>query len=330
MKVRSDFNKVNHLVLPYPRGFGNEYEKLTRFFEDLIQLIPDEIHQYIIVNNKNAGEIIKLMNPTKDIDTICIDGFNEIWLRDIIGFPVGNRIVKPIFKPTYYRNVYTYEYLSELDYQTRAIIHHLTGTNAIDMPLVLDGGNLISNGDIGILTDKVLNDNNRFDNEQIRTIIREYLGIESVFMELSKNDLLGHSDGYVSFLNENVLLVSEYPNKEFLIDDINCVNKFIDQTVIKELMIKRIKDRPIDEKVNSKHNTSDDYLLSARGNYINFLNLNNTIILPQYLLTTKMDSGFYNRSNIEILKKENVEVKVLACNDLSKLGGVLRCVSLTL
>jgi agmatine/peptidylarginine deiminase len=328
--IRSDFDKVNHLVLPYPRGFDNEYEKLVRFFEDLISLIPDDIHQYIIVNNKNAGEIIKLINPTKNIDTILIDGFNEIWLRDIIGFAKGDVIVKPIFKPTYYKNVYTDDFLSELDGQVVEIIKHLTGKEPIDMPLVMDGGNLITNGDIGIITDKCIRDNTDKSIEEINSIIYDYLGIEPVFIETSKSDLLGHSDGYVSFVNKQNILVSSYPEKIFLEHDKKCVEKIIDKIKIKNININRIKDRPIEEKAQSIYNSNNDFLLSARGNYVNFLNLGDTIILPQYNLTSSSETIFYNNINTQTLKDYGYDVNGLNCDSISKLGGVLRCLSFVL
>lgn len=324
--IRSDFDKVNHLVLPYPRGFDNEYENLTRFFEDLISLVPNDIHQFIIVNNRNAGEIIKLMYPKKNIDTILIDGFNEIWLRDILGFPMGDHIVKPIYKPSYYKNVYTEDYLFELDKQTDAIIQHITGKYPVKMPLILDGGNLITNGDIGIITDKCIRDNTDKSIAVINSTINDFLHIEAVFVETSKNDLLGHSDGYVSFLDNKTLVVSEYPNIPFLAADTTCVNKILDKFESKYDIV-RVQDRPIAEKVQSGYNTKTDYLFSARGIYINFLNLGSTIVMPNYDLTSSKESKYYNEINNSIINDRKYAVKNINSNLISSLGGVLRCLS---
>jgi agmatine/peptidylarginine deiminase len=325
--IRSDFDKVNHLILPYPRGFDNEYEKLVRFFEDLISIVPADIHQYIIVNNKAAGEIIKLMNPAKNIDTILIDGFDEIWLRDIIGFAKGNEIIKPIFKPTYYRNVYTDKFLTELDRQVGEIIQQITGKEPVNMPLVLDGGNLITNGEVGIITDKCIRDNTDNSIEEINSLIYDYLNIEPIFIETPKNDLLAHSDGYVSFIDKKNILVSSYPDKPFLESDKKCVEKIVNTLQEKKFNIHRILDRPIDEKAQSIYNMKNDYLLSARGNYVNFLNLNNTIILPQYNLTSIKESNYYNKNNARFFIDKKYSVNGLNCDFISKHGGVLRCLS---
>jgi hypothetical protein len=54
--IKTDYSKVKDLFLAYPKGFDKENDALSDFFEELIGLIPQEIHQYIIVNNKSAGE----------------------------------------------------------------------------------------------------------------------------------------------------------------------------------------------------------------------------------------------------------------------------------
>ena len=91
-------------------------------------------------------------------------------------------------------------------------------------------------------------------------------------------------------------------------------------------------DRPVYENVNkcccksSKHTSC---IYSARGNYINFLRINWTIILPEYTLPTKRETNFYNKMNQEILEGLGFEVMRINCDILSQFGGVLHCISFT-
>jgi len=210
--VKSDFSRKEKLFLAYPEGFSKEYEKLTPFYEELISLIPDNIHQYIIVKNQKAGDKIKKLFPDKNLETVLIYDFEEIWLRDIMGFFIGKKkIVKPIFKPDYFTKTYNKKYLQKLDRQVRQIIDKTIGLEIIDLPLVLDGGNVVSNGEIAIITDKIYRDNPTRKKEEVNELIEEYLKVKPFIIPQMHNDKLGHSDGYISFLKKYWILISEYP-----------------------------------------------------------------------------------------------------------------------
>ena len=55
--------------------------------------------------------------PDKVIFDIIIKDFNELWLRDLMGFNMDGRIIKPIYSPTYCIKRYDNEYLKLLDKQ---------------------------------------------------------------------------------------------------------------------------------------------------------------------------------------------------------------------
>src|SRR5687767_5699340 len=109
--IQSDFSKVKDLFLAYPFGFDKVYHSLIPFFDELIGLVPEDIHLYLIVNNRKAAKRLEDLFPNKNIDIIYIQGFYEPWLRDIMGFNCGDYIVKPRFMPDYYKDVYTGSYL---------------------------------------------------------------------------------------------------------------------------------------------------------------------------------------------------------------------------
>ena len=98
-----------------------------------------------------------------------------------------------------------------------------------------------------------------------------------------------------------------------------------------KLEVVELYDRPIDEIVPCEcyQKTKKACFYSARGNYINFLRLNNTIILPEYTLPTLRETKYYNNINKEILTQLGFQVKTINCDLLSKEGGSLHCLSYT-
>lgn len=326
--LKTDYSPTNSLILSYPKGFFKDYEALLPFYNELINIIPNDIKQYLIVNNEMAEYDLYKMFSHKNIQPILIEDFDDIWLRDILGFVSGNKIIKPIFKPDYYKNTYTATYLKELSKKIEEIIAKTIGYEIINIPLVMDCGNLITNGDIGFITDKIFRDNQDKDHWEIIEMIQVYFDIYPIFFETSKYDRLGHSDGYLAFLDKNTLCISEYPNLKFLKEDVKYLNKLerLIEAEDLELDLVKIFDRPVDEKAVYSDYHNGDLVYSARGNYINFLQINNNIVLPQFNLPTSKESQYYNSLNRKILSNHGKNVLPINTSNLSKLGGGIRCI----
>lgn len=331
--IKTEFSNINDLFLPYPKGFKDTSQSLNNFFKDLIGLIPKTIRQFIIVNNEMAGNEIKSYYPNKTIEIILIEGFNEIWLRDIIGFNTGtNRIFKPIYNPDYCNYIYTPDYLEKIDYQVKEIIDKSIKSEIVEIPLILDGGNFVSNGEIAFVTNKVIKDNST-SHDIIKNILSDYLGVKTIIIESNQNDKLSHSDGYLNFLDKKRICLSKYPKIDFLKEDISYLKRL--ESIIEEnsLDIITIFDRPIDEKVigggKTLHDKSKDCLSSARGIYVNFLILNNVIIMPEYSIPSYKNTMDYNAINKRILTDLGYDVISINCDSIGKLGGSIHCCSFT-
>ena len=118
----------------------------------------------------------------------------------------------------------------------------------------------------------------------------------------------------------------------YLSEDIDFINRLEEELKNAGVEIITLYDRPVNEGAincgcNGKKHSS--CLFSARGNYVNFLQINRTIILPEYTLPTKRETNFYNKVNQEILEGLGFEVKRINCDLLSKFGAVLHCISFT-
>ena len=64
-------------------------------------------------------------------------------------------------------------------------------------------------------------------------------------------------------------------------------------------------------------------LFSSRGNFLNFLRINNKIILPKYNLPTKKETQYYNITHQKTFNGLRFEVLRINCDVLSKFDAML-------
>lgn len=311
---------VSELLLVYPDNFPSYYSALKPFYLELYELIPSEIQLNIIVNNEQAREELK-NKVNRPFLPIVIKGFDEIWLRDFMGFFVNGEVMKPEFKPDYLSKINTIEKLKKINQYSNKAIEALN-LKMNDLDIVWDGGNLVTNGKIGFITDKILDDNKEYSTAEILSRIEYALAIKPVLVPTSKFDTLGHIDGYMSFLEEDKICISVYPDLPFLRSELKYLDKLREIAKKENLDIIDVKDNPVEERCI----VGKESIESVKGCYVNFLKLNNTIILPEFDLqsNSKIDNNNINRNVFENI---GYNVKSIDCTALSKLGGVLHCIS---
>jgi agmatine deiminase len=240
---------------------------------------------------------------------VCILGGGyaalDIWIRDW-GF------VEDVFfryAPDYAEGLYSRSAVI----RARQALVRRRGVHYRDIPVTLDGGNVIHNGSIAILTEKVLCDNAHLSRGEIESAIVS-LGFERVvFIPVEPGDEIGHSDGMCRFASERVLLVNDY------------------DTAAMFSFRRRLRRVLKNAKLNAElvplpwfcRARRFDGVPSAEGCYMNFLRLAQGVIVP----------GFGNRKDDkarEVLAAVTEgPVETVAATPLAKLGGVFNCISLT-
>jgi agmatine/peptidylarginine deiminase len=327
--VFTEYSKVNNLILAYPERYYNEYEKLTSFYDSLIDIIPNDIQLWLITNNNATKNKLENKYRYKKINVIGIKGWDEIWLRDCIGINTDNGIVKPYYHPQYCSLHRYRDYFENINKQSRIIIKECLQKRINYLPLVIDGGNFSNNDKTVFLTNKILDDNRELSKSEIINILQDFIPLRPEIIDRSENDSIGHTDGFLNFISNDKVLLANYPSLPFLKEDIQFIYQVRKKLEEENLEVIELYDRPIDEIVPCEcyRKTKKACFYSARGNYINFLRLNNTIILPEYTLPTLKETKYYNDSNKEILTNLGFQVKTINCDTLSKEGGSLHCLS---
>jgi agmatine/peptidylarginine deiminase len=313
MMVKTDFNQIKELYLVYPEGVGEmsksaeeSYSHLAKFYDNLIHLIPEKITIKLFTKSEKTAQRIKALG--NNIDVMVNSQISSIWIRDWSGFSNGKILFKPSFRPQYYYGGYK---LADRINQTAYSLHSFMGLDLKELPIVLDGGNFVSNGDIAIITNRILKDNKNLSKSSIESIIKDNLGVDPIFVDEMEDEATGHADGVFAFASKKDLIISQYPeswrekDREYLD---NQARKFKNMG----FEIHRILDFP--EILN----------MSAIGLFVNFLRLNDRIIMPTYSSVADRDI----EHNKKLLSQFG-EVTTIDCTDLASHGGVLHCISFT-
>lgn len=181
------------------------------------------------------------------------------------------------------------------------------------VPIVLDGGNIVHNGQVAIVTEKVFRENAHLSRGEIEQGILSLGFTRVVFIPNEPGDEIGHSDGMCRFVSDRVLLVNRY--------DTTAMRSF-GRRLRRVLRGAKIDAELVDLPWFSRGGRSDG-VPSAEGCYMNFIQLAQGIILPAFS-HPKDDKA---QSVLAPLTRSPVEA--IDATPLAKLGGIFNCVSLT-
>ncbi len=312
-KLKLDFEEPSTLFLAYPEEVvdcGTDYTTAKPVFDRIIRALPSNINLAVFAKTARIASNIEKMRR-KRTTTLVNSELSSIWLRDTVGFNMGTHIVKPIFKPSYYRKYF--DEATEIDNYSK-IIHSILGIEMKKIPLIWDGGNLVTNGEVGFITDQIVHENRKTHTEkEIKDLIKEELGIEAVIVPTFPDDPFGHTDGYMNFLDKDTLAFSKYPKEwrkketEYLRDLKTKVRRWVKIVV-------ELQENPAEEMHGN--------IFSAKGTYVNFLKLGKIILVPTY------QDKETEKYNYDLLKPYG-KVVPINCNELAKFGGLLHCISFT-
>lgn len=274
----NDSNK-NHLFLS-----GTLPLKFPKFYTEFSK---------ILTKNKVGFE---LLPKTKDV-----------WARDYM--PIQNSLRQLInfqYEPDYLRNKkYTRLKTNSQD------VCNMLNMKTFQSPIIIDGGNIVHRSNKAIFCDKIIHENKDVYLPLLIEKLQCTLRVNHIlFIPTPKDDLFGHADGILRFVNNNTVLINDFSKED---------------PEYNKLLIYALKKMKLNyiqiPYVVSQNKTTQ----SARGVYINFLQMKGKIFLPIYGL--KEDEQV-----IEIFNKYFPKTKIIPvnCNDIAKQGGALNCISWTI
>lgn len=259
-------------------------------FEDTCQAIADALIKHNVT--------YKFLPSTRDI-----------WARDYMPTQVSeDKFVEFRYDP---------DYLQGIDEETRElktypdIVCQKLGIDTIKTDIIIDGGNIIRSTSNVIMTDKVLWENRRlYAKDELLEKLKELFEVqEIVLIPWDKEDIFGHADGMLRFIDDNTVLVHGLYNAP---KDPLC-KKLIDSLTKAGLNI-------VWMEFDLKHPDLRNWA------YINFLQTKDILIIPKF----HIEEDEQALKQVELAYPDYASRNAIEQVDMSEVvefGGALNCIS---
>ena len=238
---------------------------------------------------------VKVLHNTKDI-----------WCRDYM--PVQNRLGKLIqfeYDPSYLRGKKEWE-------DSRSDVREVCSANDINpiySNINIDGGNVVLYGDKAILTNRIFKENPEYEKKQLISELEELLKAKVIIIPAVNTDVTGHADGMVRFVDKDTLLGN----------DLNAEYKYIRDGINKACLENGLQyiNVPFFEQKYDK-----DHEMNAIGIYVNYLEVDNLIVLPKFGVVGNRDE-----EALSMFKKifPDRDIETVDYNEVALEGGLLNC-----
>lgn len=231
----------------------------------------------------------------------------DIWCRDYMPVQVRkNKFVQFKYSPSYLSAIK----FQSLKSDTETICAEIN-ISAKRVNIILDGGNVVRSKKKVILTDRIFFDNKAIDKKNLLKELYCLFEVDDIIIiPHQPNDMFGHADGMVRFLDENTVLLNDFTSEK----------KYFRENLLRSLKKHRLD--PILFTLTPSSEKNEDNVPSAIGTYINYLHIGNFILFPAFNLAS--DEYALNQLS-SILPKTRIET--LDCVNVASEGGVLNCIS---
>ena len=294
VRTMAEWEEIQALTITWSTDYGIEEEAI------LSQIVANAVEEtQVIIICENQNTVINYLEnqniPTENVS--CIESpFNNIWIRDYGQNSVyKNDVDELILVDWIYNRNRPYDDLVP-DKIANFLNVDLYTTSESPWDLMSTGGNFMSDGmGLGFSSELIIDENsggyawegaegNVFfpdhSLEQINTILNEFMGIDQyILMETLPYDGIHHIDMHMKLLDEETLLVAEYPegvadgpqieaNLQYVID--NYTSSF--DTPFKVIRI------PSPPSTSGNYPDNNGYYRT----YTNSVFVNNTVLVPFY------------------------------------------------
>lgn len=162
------------------------------FFSELLPMRCPELYFYLSQKLDDNG-----------IENQILAGTRDIWCRDYMPIQTGeHRFVFYKYNPDYLQPKHLLRTITDVN-RVANIDHIRQDGEAVDLDLVLDGGNVVKCSDKIVMTEKVFFENKDKPRTRIQQMLEEAFECEIVFLPWDRNEIFGHSDGIVHYVGDN-------------------------------------------------------------------------------------------------------------------------------
>lgn len=272
-------------------------------------MIPDWQKNQVYISGILKGkfpkeyELIEIALKKGKVNQYPIPHTKDIWARDFMPLQVTNdRFIQFRYDPNYLEGFSSLKTIpARMNYPNYIKVENSN--------INLDGGNIVCSSSKVILTDRVFDENPKLSKAKIYSELEKLFDAEVFFVPAIKNDMTGHIDGHLRFVNEDTVIVNQV-KKEY---------KYWQKG-----FLKMIKSSGLNYEEMPWYSTKDSY--SAIGSYLNYLHLENFIVFPVF----GEDENFDIRA-LDIIQylHPTFTIVPININKIGKMGGLMNCITWT-
>ena len=267
------------------------------------------------VRFKDSFERLTTILKKYDVEYRLLKGTKDIWCRDYMPVQTtSGKFIQFKYDPSYLKGKKEWEELRTNPKEVREKNDWLAKLNVEESEINLDGGNVLICDGRAILSDRIFSENPTMEKETLIDELTKLLECEVIIIPALKSqneDLTGHADGMVRFVDRNIIIGNERRQNEYQYMK-DGLQKAIDTFGLTYI------DIPFFEDKDPKHPES------AIGIYVNYLEVNDLIVLPIF-------GRDEDKQAIDIIQKAfpNKQIETIDYNDVAKEGGLLNCTTWT-
>lgn len=238
------------------------------------------------------------------IDFELLPNTLDIWAVDFMPVQVSkNEFIQFTYNPDYLKEKNYQKSISDVDAICKAI-----NLNPIKSDIVLGGGNVIRSANTVIMCDKVFHENKHISEQDLINHLKELLHVDNLFfVPWDKDDYTGHADGMVRFIDEKTVLI----------------NKYFKENEAYERSFRMALHNAGLSWVELPYNPPNDpTYTSARGVYLNYLHMEQAIIVPTF-------NTAYDEKALKVLEETFPFQTIITMDsiEIADEGGILNCIS---
>ena len=302
IKAKFDKNRTSNLSVTVSASDKNEICAFLKAKGEQMVYMSELLNIRYPETCKRLTDILDKHN----VKYAFLKGTKDIWCRDYMPVQTeSGKLIQFKYAPSYLKGNKEWE-------DSRSDVEEVCRTNNINAQssnINLDGGNVLICDDRAIITDRIFSENPDWNNECLITELGKLLECEIIIIPALRSkdeDFTGHADGMVRFVDRNTILGNR------LSDEYKYIQEGM-QKVMEKFNLRYI-DIPFFVTKDPEHP------YSAIGIYVNYLEVNNLIVLPVF-------GREEDKQAVEIMQKTFPErvIETIDYNDVAQEGGLLNC-----
>ncbi|MBT5916750.1 MAG: hypothetical protein HOH60_10415 [Opitutae bacterium] len=315
----AEFRKQGAILL----GCHNQINLIPELYGEIAKAVNQRVPLFGVVSTeaqaRSGAQMIENIGLPQEAMRFLVIPSNSIWIRDYAPFILRYDQQSAFMVDAKYRTLTTRENRKQDDFMCFELAH-LLGLPVRSIPLVLEGGNFISNGDGLLITSAKtirVNQEEEYTNKQLISMFNDFLGVNGVCaVNHLKNEPNGHIDMFMTMLGKNLAVVGE-------IDPIvDSENSAILNEVARVISSYTTSDGPITVKrIPMPPQSGNDW-----RSYTNIIMANGVLLMPSF---SNVDPAIENRAEqvYQSTLPPDWVVKRINCDKLVALRGQLHCMS---